>query len=270
MTAALQSQRSNAVGRDASAAQSLLIAGAGGVLGAALLARALGSGRFAHVQALVSRPLASTLAGFEPLPVERLDALAHARTAAIVFERERRNNGRDEAYVQPQPAQSVALAQRLLAAGVRRLLVVVPHAPALLPNALKGGLATLDEGRIAALGFEQLVFLRAAQQALGAAAAQPPGWPARAAGWWLSQLSWMVPQQQLPVRAERVAALAVELAWRLRDAPIGTRVLPPEVLWLAAQADDGGAVLDDWLHGRTLPAPTGTAGTEAKASRRRW
>ncbi len=72
----------------------------------------------------------------------------------------------------------------------------------------------------------------------------------------------MVPQQQLPVRAERVAALAVELAWRLRDAPAGTRVLPPEVLWLAAQADDGGALLDDWLHGRALPAP--------QATRRRW
>jgi hypothetical protein len=267
MIAALHPSAAPTVRRNVSAAQSLLIAGAGGVLGAALLARALGSGRFGHVQALVSRPLASTFPGFEPLPLERLGALAHAHTAAIVFERERRHNGRDEAYVQPQPAQSVELAQRLLAAGVRRLLVVVPHAPALLPNALKGGLASLDEGRIAALGFEQLVFLRAAQQAAaGATASQQPGWPARAAGWWLSQLSWMVPQQQLPVRAERVAALAVELAWRLRDAPAGTRVLPPEVLWLAAQADDGGAVLDDWLHGRALPAPRATA----TARRRRW
>jgi hypothetical protein len=43
-------------------------------------------------------------------------------------------------------------------------------------------------------------------------------------------------------------------------------VLPPEVLWLAAQADDGGAVLDDWLHGRALPAPRATA----TARRRRW
>ncbi len=76
----------------------MLIAGAGGTLGAALLARALGSGRFAQVQALVSRPLASTLPGFEPLPFEQLGARAHADTAAIVFERERRNNGRDEAY----------------------------------------------------------------------------------------------------------------------------------------------------------------------------
>ncbi len=234
------------------AAHTLLIVGAGGVLGAALLARALGSGRFAHVQALVAKPLASTLLGFEALPEQRVDAGALAHTAAIVFERGRRHNGRDEAYVQPQPEGLYALAQRLHAGGVRRLLVVVPHAPALLPQALMSGLASLEEGRVASLGFEHLVFLRAAQSAASAAGGAG-SWAKMAASWWLSQLSWMVPQPQLPVRAERVAELVIELAWRLREAAVGTRVLAPDVLWQASQAQDGGAVLDDWLHGRTLP-----------------
>jgi len=248
--------------RAAAAADSLLVVGAGGVLGAALLAQALGSGRFAHVQALVARPLASTLPGFEPLPLERLEAGALAHTAAIVFERERRHNGRDEAYVQPQPAGLPDLAQRLFDGGVRRLLVVVPHAPALLPQALMAGLASIDEGRVAALGFEQLVFLRAARGGSGASGAPAAGWAAHVAGWWLSQLSWMVPQTQLPVRTARVAELAVELAWRLNHAPLATRVLPPDVLWQAAQSADGGALLDDWLHGRPLPP--------LQEAKRRW
>lgn len=248
--------------RVAAAADSLLIAGAGGVLGAALLAQALGSGRFAQVQALAARPLASTLPGFEALPQDRLDAGALAHTAAIVLERERHHNGRDQAYVQPRPDGLPDLAQRMFDGGVRRLLVVVPHAPALLPQALMSGLASVDEGRVAALGYEQLLFLRAAQGGPGAVAVPPTSWPAKVALWWLAQLSWMVPQAQLPVRSQRVAELVTELAWRLGHAPAATRVLPPDLLWQAAQSANGGALLDDWLHGRPLPPP--------QAVPRRW
>jgi hypothetical protein len=70
----------------------------------------------------------------------------------------------------------------------------------------------------------------------------------------LSQLRWMLPQREQPVRALRVAEMAVELACRLRDAPAGTRMLPPELLWQAAHsAEGGGVLLDDWLHRRALP-----------------
>ena len=127
--------------------------------------------------------------------------------------------------MQPQPTQLCELAAQLRAGGVRRLLVVVPHAPALLPQALKAGLATLDEGRVAALGFEQLLFMRAAQAAAGSLAG---GWAERLAAGWLSQLAWMVPQREQPVRALRLAELAVELAWRLPHAPPATRVLAPD------------------------------------------
>lgn len=234
-------------------AEVLLVVGGGGVLGSALLAAALACGRFGRVQALVARDLASAMRAFEPLPESALGAPLRADTAVIVFERLRRSNGRDEAFVQPQPQQLAALAAQLHGGGVRRLLVVVPHAPALLPQALKAGLASLDEGRVAAMGFEQLLFVRAAQAAPGGAAA---GWAHRLAAGWLSQLAWMVPQREQPVRTQRLAELVVELAWRLPHAAASTRVLPPELLWQAAQAGDGGALLSAWLAGDPLP-PSG-------------
>jgi hypothetical protein len=235
-------------------AEVLLVVGGGGVLGAALLARALACGRFGRVQALVARDLASALRGFEPLPQAVLGAPLRADTAVIVFERARRNNGRDDAFVQPQPQQLVALATQLRAGGVRRLLVLVPHAPALLPQALKAGLASLDEGQVAALGFEQLLFVRAAQAAAGGTVG---GWPHRLAAGWLSQMSWMVPQREQPVRALRLAELVVDLAWRLPQAASATRVLAPELLWQAAHAPDSGGWLALWLAGEALPAVAG-------------
>ena len=158
--------------------ETLLVVGGGGVLGAALLARALACGRFHRVQALVAKELASALRGFEPLPQAALGAPLRAGTAFIVFERARRNNGRDEAFVQPQPQQLAPLATQLHAGGVRRLLVLVPHAPALLPQALQSGLASLDEAHVAALGFEHVLLLRAAQSAAGTPVG---GWARRAA-----------------------------------------------------------------------------------------
>ena len=238
-------------GVPAARAEVLLVVGGGGVLGAALLARALACGRFARVQALVARDLASALRGFEPLPQAALGAPLRADTAVIVFERARRNNGRDDAFVQPQPQQLVELAAQLRAAGVRRLLVLVPHAPALLPQALKAGLASLDEGQVAALGFEQLLFVRAAQAAAERGAG---GWLQRLAAGWLAQLAWMVPQRDQPLRAQRLAELVVELIWRLPQAGTATRVLAPDLLWQAAHAPDSGAWLAAWLQGDALPA----------------
>jgi hypothetical protein len=247
------------VARPAPRAEALLVAGGGGVLGAALLASALAGGRFARVQAVVDKDVASALRGFEPLPVARLGRRLQADTAVIVFERARRSNGRDEAFLQPRPEQLVSLASQLRHGGVRRLLVVVPHAPALLPHALKSGLASLDEGSVAAMGFEQLLFMRSAQAPVGAGTA---GWSERIGAAWWSQLAWMVPQGEQPVRAARLADLAVQLAWRLAEAPHATRVLSPEVLRQTAQAEDGGALLATWLAGGPLP--------QATAPARRW
>lgn len=219
--------------------QTLLLLGAGGSIGSALLAEALVAGRFARVRALVAEPLASALRGFEPLPMAALDAGRHAApladAAVIVFERERHSNGRDAAFVQPDPAALRPLAQRLHACGIKRLVVVVPHAPALLPQALGHGLATLDEAAVAALGFEHLVLVRAAQYA------RPEGGRRlqRFAEWWLSQLRWMVPATEQPVRPATLARSVVQLLRGLPSQPPGTRVLAPESLWRLSQDDAG-------------------------------
>jgi hypothetical protein len=228
----------------------LLVLGGGGNLGSALLGEALVAGRFARVQALVEQPLASTLRGFVPLPLARLQAAGSlgADSALIVFERARHANGRDAAFVQPAPADLHPLAERLRAGGVRRLVVVLPHVPALLPQALRHGLASLDEGAVAGLGFEQLVFVRAAQHGRSAAAGS---WPQRLANWWLAQLRYMVPQHEQPVRAVALARCVVQLLQLLPAAAPGTRVLAPEALWQAAQNEAGlEAAVRAWLASR--------------------
>ncbi|MBX3635884.1 MAG: hypothetical protein KF683_10940 [Rubrivivax sp.] len=254
LTQALRGARHELPG-EAVALPRLLLVGGGGALGSAVLEHALPAGRFARVQALVAGPLASALRGFEPLDEAALHSsrALEAELAVIVFERRRHSNGRDDAFVMPEPADLLPLATALRRGGVRALLVVVPHAPALLPQALRLGFASLDEGAVAALGFEQLVFLRAGQ---AAAVDGPRRWLQRVADAWLTQLRWMVPQREQPLRAAVLARCVVALARALPAAPPGTRVLAPELLWQATQPGvDTEAVLAAWLHGAALPAP---------------
>lgn len=226
-----------------------LVIGAGGALGSALLEHSLGSGRFASVRALATSPIDAGMRGFEALPFGGFDdaaVLAGIDTAWIVFDRERHANGRDDAFYRPQPESLPALAGWLHAGGVRRLLIVVSHAPGLLPQALRHGLASLDEHAVAALGFEQLVIVRSAQAAPELRAAT---WPQRMAQLWLAQLRWMIPQREQAVRLRSVAAFAVQIALALDGARPGTRVVPPDLVWQAARSDDLPALAQAWLDG---------------------
>ena len=235
--------------------------GGGGALGSAVLEKLLASHRFDRVGVLAQRMLQPALRGLQVLDDGDPQALLSfgADTALIVFDRERHANGRDAAFVRLQPAELSAMAARLRVAGVRALVIVVPHAPALLPQALKAGLATLDEGAVAAMDFEHLVFMRMAQ-AGGDCAPRLKDLHARAQGladWMLAQLHWMVPQREQPVRSATVARVAAALAVALPASPRGTRVLPHEWLWLAAQGSDVEGQLAGWLAGRPLPAAAG-------------
>ena len=225
------------------ASRDVLVIGAGGHLGSALLAELLGGG-WGRVHALVGEPLASALRGFVPVLPEQLAGGLQVDTAFIVFERERYSLGRDDAFVRPEPAALLPIAQALAQLSVRRVLVLVPHAPAFLPGALRGGFASADEVAVAGLGFEQLVFLRPARS--GGDDPSLRGLQ-RFARWWLSQLAWMVPRQQQAVRTVRLAAVVAQLARLLHGAHPATRVLPPEVLWRAAQPDAAQPVLREWL-----------------------
>jgi hypothetical protein len=235
------------------------VAGAGGPLGAAVLERTLASGVFQPVQVLVTQALGTTLRHFVPrlVPASLAEVPAeplNAHTALLVLDRERASNGREAAFHRPLPEQVAPLARWLHAGGVKRLVVVLPHAPGLLPAALKAGLATLDEQAVAALGFEQVVFVRPAR--LGGGSEPALQALQRLARALLSQLNWLLPQREQPLRADKVAQFAVDVAWllaQLPGLPHGTRVAPPELLWQVAQAPDGAALLGDWLAGRALP-----------------
>jgi hypothetical protein len=181
--------------------------------------------------------------GFAPVHGDEIAVFA-ADTALVVFDRQRSANGREAAFVKPDPQSLPALAQRLQGSGVRHLIVVVPHTPSLLPMALQQGLASLDEAAVAALGFEQLVFMRMAQNDRPADGLDAPR---RLARWMLSQLHWMIPQREQPVRAHTVAKVAAALAVQLHDAPHGTRVVPATLLWQAAQSSDAQTVVSQWL-----------------------
>jgi len=230
----------------------VLVAGGAGALGSALLEQLLAARHFAQVSVLVTQPVQAALRDLVPVLWHdgAVATPAPDHTAVVVFDRERGVNGREEAFYKPQPDQLPTLATGLLARGVRHLLVVMPHTQGGLPDALKRGLASLDEHTVATLGFEHLVFMRSAQ---------PPGeqqheHPAqRLAHWMLSQLQMMVPQRERAVRALKVAEFAAQLAAQLATSPPGTRVVPPEVVWEAAQARHAGVLATRWLNGLPLP-----------------
>ncbi|WP_119153502.1 hypothetical protein [Caldimonas tepidiphila] len=249
---ALSAAQARPPGAAARPARIAVLIGAGGALGSAVLEQALACGDFARVRAVVTTPVAPALRGFESATLAELQAggAAHAPdTALIVFDRERHANGRDAAFLRPEPQQLPGLARTLRDAGVRHLLVVLPHVAASLPTALKHGLASLDEQAVAALDFEHLVIVRSAQPPRTVRGSRLE----RLAAWMLTQLHLMVPQGDQPVRAVKVASFVVQLARRLPLARRGTRVVPPEVVWRGAQDDAVAAVVHAWLHDEAMP-----------------
>lgn len=238
----------------------MLVLGAAGPLGGQVLAALLSGGRLAGVLALVSQTLAVAMQGLQAWQVDgRFDAQspgqplpAHTDTAVLVFDREASRHGREAAFVRPLPAQLPALAAWLQALGVRRLVLVLPHAPGLMPQALRAGLASLDEQAVAALGFDQLVLVRPARVAT-LARGSGLSVPARLARVLLAQLHWLVPQREQPLRAARVAELVAALVRGLPGMRHGTRVLAPEQLWDWAQPGGGAPWLDAWLLYAPLP-----------------
>jgi hypothetical protein len=240
----------------------VLVLGGGGTLGAAILEQLLASHRFERVGVVVSRPVAPALRGLVAVRDEPAAWAALAPDAAlIVFDRTRQANGRDDAFVRAEPQELAARARALHAAGVRRLLVAMPHAAAFLPQALKAGLASLDEAAVAALGFDQLVFMRLARHG-GEGAGGAASAPQRLAHWVLSQLHWMIPVSEQPVRAQTIARVLCEWLLAGDAGPPGTRVLPQDLLWHAAQGADVAQLVQRWLAGEPLPA--------MRTPRRRW
>jgi hypothetical protein len=238
-------QAASRTGPAAPAPARLLIAGATGTLGNEVLRRLVGAGAFHDTQVLAREPItaglkrvrAAVVAHGEP---QDWPPAAAADAAVVMFDPPRLFYDRERALWTPAPEQLPALAAWLRASGVRTLAVVLPHAPGRLPEALKRGLASLDEHAVARLGFERLLILRSAQKP---AALAQRSWPTRLAHWMLSIFNYMIPNREQPVRAVKVAEL---LAIALRIAPPGIHVAAPEVVWEAAQGD-AAAVARRWL-----------------------
>jgi hypothetical protein len=234
---------------------SIVLAGGGGALGSAVLEQLLARSGHARVGVLVTQPLKATMRRLVPIRWPGADELRrfNAASAVIVFDRERTANGRELGMLVPSPDELPSFAATLQDAGVSHLLVVLPHDAAGWPVALRAGLATLDEQAVASLGFEHLVIMRPADTVR---APREPALLPRVARWMLQQLRLMVPQTQQPVRNVKIAAFAAEIARRLPQSQTGTRVVAPELVWLASQNVDQGDIAERWLAGEALPQIT--------------
>jgi hypothetical protein len=222
----------------------LIIAGATGVLGNEVLQRLVGLQLFSETRVLAREPIMAGLRGVHTQMVAG-DAPSQwpplqGHTAVVMFDPPRLFYQRERALWTPRPEDLPELARWLRAGGVSTLAIVMPHTQMRLPEALKRGLASLDEHEVAQLGFDRLLIVRTARKP----GAQEGGhFFERLARWMLGTLKYMVPTSEQPVRAVKVAEFVVHA---LRLAPPGIHVAAPETVWQAAQADVGLAVAA-WL-----------------------
>ena len=224
--------------------QTLMICGATGALGAEMVRRLAGSHRFASTRVLASEPIRNGMRSVETVlagagPASGWPA-CQADVALVLFEPARLYYDRERALWTPDPAELPALAAWLRSCGVETLVVVQPHDQGRLPEALKRGLASLDEAAVVELGFERVILVRSARKPASALFANPAE---RLAAWMLSIARFMVPASEQPVRPSKIAEL-VDLA--LRIAPPGVHVASPEMVWLASQGSLA-AVAETWL-----------------------
>jgi hypothetical protein len=224
---------------------SLLIAGGGGALGSAVLARVCGSGLWRKLTVYTQGELQSSLGNLDTLAMDKLAPDVKADAGIIVFDHARNFHERERMLWMPAPDQLLMAAQLMYAQGVRSLAVVVPYLQASLPQALKIGLMSMDEQALNDVGFARLLIIR---PALASQKVHTTHALDAIAHWMLSQLRFMIPEQERPVRAIKLATFteAALHAW-LRSGKQGTKVVAPEVLWQAAAASNMSSFVQAWL-----------------------
>lgn len=263
---ALQALQANLRPLAAAAAKPrLMIAGATGVLGNEVLRRLVGSGRYAHTEVLATETMTTGMAGVgivlagDASAIEAWPARPQpVHTGLVMFEPPRLFYGRERTLWTPVPGQLPVLARWLKRCGAQTLVVVVPHTSGRLPDALKRGLADLDEQAVASLGFERVLLVRSARKAEGIADAN---FFEKTASWMLSTLKFMIPAAEQPVRPTKLAEFIDAV---LQVLPPGTHVAAPELLWQANQSGGNGrragpqdnsmqGVVRSWLAARLNP-----------------
>lgn len=230
----------------------VLLAGATGALGEAMVTRLASSSAVRLLSVLVREPMVMSLQRVKDLQVMGEDAehwpIQLADDGWILMDPPRLFHGREKAMLAVEPAELRPIAAWMRRCGVRRLVVVLPHQQGRLPEAIKRGLATLDEQAVAAMGFDTVLLLRSAQP--GPRAGSAGGLLPRLAAGMLGVLHYLVPSNQKPVRAEGVAKVA---ARALELAPPGIHVAAPELVWAAASAPEPEPVLSRWLQRQGEP-----------------
>ena len=228
----------------------MLVAGATGATGEAVLTRLASSSRVARIDLLLWQPVTVAMRHVRGVVVHGEHPehwpLPSADEGVVMFDPPRLFHGREKALCHIVPAQLPAVGHWMHACGVRRLLVVMPHEQGRLPEAIKRGLANVDEQTVASLGFECVVIIRSAQ-----APGRKSGLgllPRLAAGM-LGVLHYLVPAREKPVNARSVARVA-EVALAL--APPGIHIAGPELVWEAVQGD-AEAEVGRWLCGEVSP-----------------
>lgn len=205
----------------------MLMAGAAGPLGAEILRRLAGGHHYGHIRVLSQEPITPAVQRVQIInvPPENPNKwpLASATVGVIVLDAPTLANDRERALWTPDPQLLAPLASWMLRSGVQTLAVVVPHDQGRLPQALKAGLANLDEQAVANMGFERLLLVRPAAAPHVPAHANALEWLAHRM---LSIVEYMVPSNEMPPRAADVAAL-VDVA--LREMPPGVHIAPPEL-----------------------------------------
>ncbi|MBA3773456.1 MAG: hypothetical protein H0X13_13480 [Ramlibacter sp.] len=218
----------------------LVVAGATGALGNEVLRRLVDVEQFENALVLAREPITAGLRGVTMMRVPDgspdVWPPAAADLGVILFDPPRLFYDRERALWTPRPEELPEIAQWMRRSGATTLAIVLAHAPGRLPEALKPGLAGLDEQAVAALGFERLLIVRSAQKPPPAAA---PGVLAGLAHWMLSIFKYMVPSSEQPVRAAKVAQF---VATALKLAPPGIHIAAPETVWHAAQGELQAAV----------------------------
>jgi hypothetical protein len=218
--------------RSPSIQERLVIAGATGALGNEVMRLLVGQQAYRDVHVLAREPIATGLRGVAthvvgPGAPDGWRPLA-ADTAVVMFEPPRLFYERERALWTPDAGDLLPLSRWLRTGGVETLAIVMPHTQMRLPEALKRGLADVDEHAVAALGFERLLIVRSAQQSK---VLRESNLLKRIANGMLSVGKYMVPTSEQPVRAVKVAQF---VAHALHAVPPGIHVAASETLWAAA------------------------------------
>jgi hypothetical protein len=201
----------------------LLVAGAVGRLGEALLNEALARGGHDEVVALADGAPAMAL-GVRGLRLATLDALPPLEAACVVPTADpdapgaRSFHGRDVPFAMVAPQELPRIAEAACAAGARRLVLVHPLPAWQQVSRFNLGLIGEAELALARLPFESVTVLRPIAQG-GVAGA---GWLQRIASVYLSLQFLMMPRSLPTLTSAQVARVAID---RLRAPAPGVKVL---------------------------------------------